>query len=319
MKILIRILGIVAIALLVSLSSIYLMNTNDIANELNDASALAMLQTQNVMKKVVVSRLDREEKNLFSNATYEEYYEKCFKDAVIDPSLYKLDVIGDYSKGVLFVEINTPNYRLIPKKKLLNIVNVEGEELNDIESHYYEEVVVKQLDKLSKTRWQGIKAKTLETWNFDEPTKILGADIEIYSIEYKSGNYNTRLGPSIEFVCEDKDGKVVTIDEDEGGYCESSYIDFDECIECKMAELIMTKDINLSDYGLKTDTIVAAKGGGIYLEKIELKEKEDYKLSKDCHIYSRYIDDIEKLNESSIWLQDENYTNTLKEFINKTK
>ena len=139
MKILIRIIGLLIISLIIIFCGIYLINTNIIANELNDCSALAMKQTQNIMQEIVKKRLDREDINLFGKE-YGEYYVESFNDLVLDPTLYDLKVESDYAKGIIYVEIDVPKYKLIPIKKLVNIINVEGEGLDDIEAHYYEEV-----------------------------------------------------------------------------------------------------------------------------------------------------------------------------------
>lgn len=317
MKILIRVLGLSIIAIIVAICSIYLINTNIIANELNDASALAMINTQDKMKQVVVSRLDREEKDLFSGTTYKDYYIDCFKELVEDETKYDINVEADYSKGIIYALIETPNYKLVPTKRLINIINVEGENLEDIESHYYEEVKIEELNKISKTRWMGVEARTLETWKFDEEVKVLKADIELYGIESRSSNPNTIIGPAVELRCIDEDGKTTVIDEDEGGYHQSSFLESEECYECKLVDLVVTKDIDPSKYGLKTDAIYSYKNCGIYIEKTSIVEKEDYKLSEDVEIYSRYISDINSLKDNSIWLQDNNYTEVLKEYIKK--
>lgn len=319
MKILIRIIGLLIISLIIIFCGIYLINTNIIANELNDCSALAIKQTQNIMQEIVKKRLDREETNLFVDKEYGEYFVENFSDLVLDSSLYDIRVDSDYNKGVIFVEIDVPKYKLIPKKKLVNIINVEGEELDDIESHYYEEVSEKVKEKFKSTKLSGLYATTLYTWQFDKLTKVLGYDLEIFAVEYKTYKDETIIGPEIELRCYNEDDEMILMDKGEGGRFKKTLLKSDDCYECKLVELVMTKDVDLEGYSYKTDTVVANRNSCIYVEEINIKEKEDYYLSEECKIYQRYIDDIKRLNEKSIWLQDKNYESVLIDFTGKLK
>lgn len=318
MKILIRIIGLLIISLIIIFCGIYLINTNIIANELNDCSALAMKQTQNVMQEIVKKRLDREEVNLFKKE-YGNYYVDSFNDLVLDSSLYDIKVKSDYTKGIIYVEIDVPKYKLIPIKKLVNIINVEGEELDDIEAHYYEEVSEKNKDKIANSNLGNLKAKTLYSWEYDELTNILGYNLEIYAVEYKTGKTETIIGPKLELRCYDDQNKMTLMDEGEGGKYKKTLLSSDECYKCKLVDLVMTEDVELGIYFNKTDTIAAGRNSFIYKEEISIKEKEDYYLSKECNIYQRYIDDIKRLNDKSIWLQDENYKNVLIDYTGKLK
>lgn len=319
MKILIRIIGLLIISLIIIFCGIYLINTNIIANELNDCSALAIKQTQNIMQEIVKKRLDREEVNLFADKGYSDFFVESFNDLVLDSSLYDIRVDSDYNKGIIFVEIDVPKYKLIPKKKLVNIINVEGEGLDDIESHYYEEVSEKVKEKFNSTRLSGLYATTLYTWEFDKPTKVLGYDLEIFAVEYKTYKDETIIGPEIELRCYNEDDEMTLMDKKEGGRFNKTILESDECYECKLVELVMTKDVVVKDYSYKTDTVVTNRNSCIYVEKVSMKEKEDYYLSEECKIYQRYIDDIKRLNEKSIWLQDKNYESVLIDFTGKLK
>ena len=107
------------------------------------------------------------------------------------------------------------------------------------------------------------------------------------------------------------------MDEDEGGDLVSSHLKSDDCFECKLVKLEMPKEVIVNDYFYRPDTIMAKRNSYIYREDSYLKEKEDYHLSDDVNIYHRYLDSIDRLNESSIWLQDNHYKEVLESYIRK--
>lgn len=296
---------------------IYLVNTNTIANELNNASSIAMKQTQEKMKEKVSAKLDRKEIDPFDGLTYEKYYEKCFYEAVKNKDIYKISTEASSSTGVIHTLIKVPQYKLIPEKELLNIVNVEGEDLDDIDSHYFYEETIKEKNVIETRKWDDLLPKTLYTWKFDEETTIPGYRIEIYAINYATGNAKTKIGPYIELRCTDADDKTTLIDSGEAGALKSTVLSSNKECSCKIVDVVLPKGVTLGDYYVKTDTLVSPKTTYIYTLKTELKEKEGYELSKECDIYHRYINDINVLKPSSIWMQDKNYNKVLKEYLNK--
>lgn len=133
MKILIRIFTFTIISILLLMSLMKLSNIVTIENELNNASALAMENTQRIMKDIVIDRefdVDKNRNTYFidengKNLTYEKYYINSFLDNVKDRKIYDINVNANEDYGIIYVEIKNTYSKLIPTKKLLNIIEIE--------------------------------------------------------------------------------------------------------------------------------------------------------------------------------------------------
>ena len=318
MKILVRIMGITIIGLLTIICIIYLINTNVIINELNNCSALAMKQTQELMKKKIVDQLDKKQSYIFSDISYEDYYKKCFNEAVVDSNVYNLYVEGDADKGIIYVKIRVPRYKFIPEKRLLHIIDVKGEGLDNIDSLYYEEQTRIVKTKIAMTS-QNFNPQILKSWNAesDKPRVFTGFNLIIYASNGLSTDPRSIIGPLVEVRCIDMNDEVNILAREEGGEFNQTRLSSNERCSCKLLEIVLPEGINLNEYSIRTDTINIYRTSYISEEVTTLVEKQDYLLSEHVNVDMRYIDDKNKLSNDSIWLQDVLYTNTLNYFISK--
>lgn len=319
MKILIRAFGLAFIAMIIVSGLIYLTNTSIIINELNDCSALAMRQTQEVMKQIIISDLDRNRIDLFKDIGYEDYYKKCFLEAVINPDLYELSVEGDDSKGILHVIIDVPKYKMIPQKELLHIIDVEGDGLDDLEALYYETTVSNKKTRVADS-WNSFEPKVLLSLSSGDNStrKYTGYSFTV-DARNSTGDSRSIIGPYIELNCYKENGEKTLLQNAKGGENKESIIESDETCECSLLELSSPRGIDQSEFNIKTNVLELVRGS-YYSEEVTTKVfKKDFKLSTVVDISMRYINDINRLSTKSIWLQDLNYLKVLEEYIGKLK
>lgn len=312
-------MGLSLIGLMIIAVMINFANTNVIINELNESSSLAMKQTQSLMMKQVIDHLDLKDTNLFSKISYENYYKKCFEENVIDSSIYEIYVEADANKGIIFVEIDVPSYRLIPTKKLLHLIDVKGDGLDDIDSLYYDEKKITGSYALSKPD-PIFTVHTIESWPAI-PDGIVHTftkmTIDIYAAE---GSSTSKIGgPLIEMRCTDEKGKKTTIASAEGGNKQHSKISYSQPCNCTLLELVLARAIKSDDYSYKMTTLNTTRTSLVKEETITKVRKEGFLLSNVVDVEMRYLDDINKLSTKSIWLQDNNYQNTLENYLEKLK
>lgn len=318
MKILIRFMGITIVTLLTTICLIYFINTNIVINELNNVSALAMRQTQELMKEKIITELDQKTSDIFTSISYEGYYKKCFLDAVTNKDIYDLYVEADVTKGIIYVRIKVPKYRLIPEKRLLHIIDVKGDGLDDIESLYYEKSskVVKTKIAMSS---QIFKPQVLKAFNSEnnEPRVFTGFNLTVYATNGTSTDLRSMIGPLVEVRCIDENDKEHILARAEGGEFQQTKLSSNERCSCKLLEIALPEGVILNKYSIRTDNIIVYRTSYINEEIETLVKKQDFQLSKHVDVDLRYIDDKEKLTSNSIWLQDITYTNTLNYFLSK--
>lgn len=321
MKILIRIFGVTIVGLIVSLGILYLTNTNTIINELNDASSLAMKQTQNKMMDKIIKEYDFVDNNIFSDIDYDDYYKKCFFDTVNDKDLYEVNVEADVNKGIIYAEISVPAYRLIPIKRLLNIVDISGENLKDIDSYRYE--ISNTITKVKPTlQEKDFSARAI----FSHPENPDG-EIRNYSnykfVVYASNGNSTAAstiaGPLVEVRCTDKDDKVTVIQSAEGGALSNTTLTNKSNCDCKLFEVVVPEGVVASRYPIRLDTLNMSYQSTVTVKENIKKPKADFNVLDYLDIKTRYIDDLDKLDTTSIWLNDNSYKETLIEYIGKLK
>lgn len=318
MKILIRFMGITIVTLLTTICLIYFINTNIVINELNNVSALAMRQTQKLMKEKIITELDQKTSDIFTSISYEDYYKKCFLDAVTNKDIYDLYVEADVTKGIIYVRIKVPKYRLIPEKRLLHIIDVKGDGLDDIESLYYEKSskVVKTKIAMSSQIFKPQVLKAFSSEN-NEPRVFTGFNLTVYATNGTSTDLRSMIGPLVEVRCIDENDKEHILARAEGGEFQQTKLSSNERCSCKLLEIALPEGVILNKYSIRTDNIIVYRTSYINEEIETLVKKQDFQLSKHVDVDLRYIDDKEKLISNSIWLQDITYTNTLNYFLNK--
>lgn len=321
MKVLVKILGVVIIGVIVSYVIIYLTNTCTIINELNEASSLAMKQTQNIMADKIIKDYDSIGNDIFKDINYENYYRKCFEDTVIDKDIYDLSIETDENKGMIYVEIDTPNYKLIPTKKLLNIVDIYGDELNNIDSYRYETSSKTTKYKPGKSE-KDFTPRTI----YSLPLEVDG-NVRTYS-NYKfvifASNGNSTVassiaGPHVVIRCTDKDDNVNVIQEAEAGAMKMTTLTYKGSCDCKLFEVVLPEGVDTSKYPIKLDTLNINFQSTI-TEIADIKVlKADFHILDYVNIENRYINDLSKLNNNSIWIQNDEYKNKIEYYIEKLK
>lgn len=123
----IRMLGLMIVSILVTVILIELINMNIVINELNNISSLAVGQTQKYIKDFKIYDLENNKESI-NDEDYRNYFIKRFNEGVIDKSIYDLSgVEADYKHGLLYVSIKCKKYPKIKTKKLINIIEIDGE------------------------------------------------------------------------------------------------------------------------------------------------------------------------------------------------
>lgn len=318
MKILVRILGICIVGLIVSTGLIYLVNTNAIINELNDVSSLAMNQTQSYMKTIVAKRLDGISV-LFSDEDYSNLFINNFSTQVLDSTIYTIKTETNAEKGIIYAEIGINAYPLIPTKKLVNIINIEGEGLDDLESLGYT-ITTKNTKKTIGTKLSdGLKARTINTWDLASTTNVTKYGIvNLIACNTKEDNPVIYYGPSAELRCVKEDGSYSVIDSFVGGINTNKTNFQGDCNEsCRYVELVLTENINNTGSFSKVNGIKVDRTSYITYTTTTKKKISGYIVSEHVDITSRYIDKIERLTGQSIWLQNKEYTQVLEEYLRR--
>lgn len=133
MKIIIRVLSLVIIGFLISISLMNSINDYVIGDELEKTSSLAMSNTQIIMSEIIEDHFYKTNNARISINSNEEYLE-LYKDNLMvlinSDSEYEIkDYYADYNKGLLYVDIICRYKNLSGKeknieKKLLNIIDV---------------------------------------------------------------------------------------------------------------------------------------------------------------------------------------------------
>lgn len=127
MKVLVKFMSLIIIGLIVSISLIYLININIMANEMNNASKIAIESSQNILKSKRIDsylNLEPEEYPIYDDKSYKDYFISSFNGLVANKDLYSLDVYTDYDKGLLAVYVHNNYSSFIKDKKLINIIEV---------------------------------------------------------------------------------------------------------------------------------------------------------------------------------------------------
>ena len=128
MKVLIRIMGLIIVSFIVTLTLIDLINMNVITNEMNNASNIAVAQTQKYIKNIKIDQLEGDTSIYISNDDYRNYFIERYKEQVKDYSIYDFSKTeADYYHGLLYVEISCNKYPKVRKKKLINIIEIDGD------------------------------------------------------------------------------------------------------------------------------------------------------------------------------------------------
>lgn len=317
MKILIRALGIIIVCLLVSACFLYLLNTNVIINELNECSSLSMNQVQEYMESIIKDRLDNKTVN-FSDDDYKSLYINYFNNAVQDGNKYTVNVDADSNKGIIYTNIKVNNYPLIPNKELLNIIDVEGDGLNDIESLKYE-ITKKNTKKTIPTKvFNVVTPQALCRFDFGAVETVTSYSIEIFACNTKEDSPVVYYGPAIELRCIKEDESYTVLDSiGEGtdysktklsGTCEES---------CRYVEVVLNSKIKQSGMYAKNNGVKAERTSNVTYEKITKKAKTDFALSNYVDITNKYINSFNRLKANSLWLIDNNYRAELEEYIRK--
>lgn len=310
MKLLVRFLGITLVCLIVSLALIYLANTSIIINELNECSSLAMKQTQSKMKEFIIATINETSSISFN---YEDYYLKCFNDTVKDPSIYEVNISCDETKGIIYVEIDVPSYHLIPSKRLLNIVDLVGEGLDDIDGLKTEKTTksVKNKLGLSDSKLTSHVLKSYPT-SYDGKIRTYNYSLNIFATY---GSSSTALaGPAIEIRCTDKDDKVNIIDSGEGGKS-ATVLKGSETCDCKLFEIVLAKDFNKAKYDTRIDKLVSDRNSVVTEVTTTITKKANFNIEDYANISTRYINDINSLDMKSIWLINNDYRSVLIKYL----
>lgn len=321
MKIFIRYMGIFIVALLLMLVLIYSENTSVIINELNECSSLAMKQTQEKMKDVIINRLNRKTDIFFDNIAYENYYKACFNETVNDYSTYELDINCDSSKGIILVKINVPKYKLVQTKKLLNIVDIKGEGITDYESLFYEYNEVNNKNKAGKTTTNFTK-QVLGSWPKIEDGnlhKFKSYEFIVYATNGSAQDDRSIVGPEITVSCIDDNDNIHILDKKKGGNFNKTIIKRNEECNCKLLKLELSKDFVPSEYSIKTNNLVVDRNSNVVETMLKKTEKTKSDIASDFKIEYFYINNVNKITDDSIWKNDNNYQIVLKEYIDLLK
>lgn len=316
MKLLVRILGITVMGIVVSIGIIYLVNTNIVINELNECSSFAMKQTQLAIEDSIKDKLDLIENNEFDDDKYENYYRECFNSTVEDSSIYEMDIDCNADKGIMYVQIDVPDYKYIPTKKLLSFIDIKGEGLNDLEALQYDITSTSKKNRAT-SGISGIKAGTICSYPSKPDGKMRSYTYDLTVIASKSNSPTTSnsAGPYVEIRCTDKEGKVNVIDSAEGGNKAFTILKSTDKCSCQLFEAVMPNDVDLSKYTVSINSVTLQRTSTVTEYTDTKTKKADLHLSEDVDIDYRYIDSIEKLNSNSIWLQNKEYKDELERYL----
>lgn len=120
--------GLMIVSTVVTITLVGLINMNIITNELNNASSIAVGQTQKYIKELKIDEFENNVNNAMTNEEYRNYFIERFNENVKKPNYYDLtDVEADYNHGLLYVSIKCKQYPKVKAKKLINIIEIDGE------------------------------------------------------------------------------------------------------------------------------------------------------------------------------------------------
>lgn len=120
--------GLMIVSITIIITLIDLINMNIITNELNNASSIAVGQTQKYIKELKIDEFENGACSTMTNEKYRSYFIERFNECVKKPNYYDLaNVEADYNHGLLYVSIKCKKYPKVKEKKLINIIEIEGE------------------------------------------------------------------------------------------------------------------------------------------------------------------------------------------------
>lgn len=127
MKILVRFMSLIIIGFIISISLIYLININIMKNEMDSATKISIEACQNIVKsKIIDNYLNLEDSiyPIYNDESYKNYFISSFNGLVTNKDIYDIDLITDYSKGLICAKIHNNYSGFVQDVKVINIIEV---------------------------------------------------------------------------------------------------------------------------------------------------------------------------------------------------